>query len=662
MKTTFTFLFCTLYLLSLYSQQFDNSIVKSEQMRYSNSFVSGKINYPGDESIDIKYYKLDLRLIHTPNYLSGNVTVKAECINNLSSFFLDLKTTMTVDSVKSGSSSLSFVHSADHKLNVTLDRNYSSGEEIEVTVYYQGMPVPTGFGSIIYGTHNGLPAIYTLSEPYGANDWWPCKDTPADKADSSDVWITCHEDLYAVSNGNLIEIVNNPDQTKTYKWKNSYTIAQYLISFAIADYHIYHNYFKYTPTDSMPVIHYIYPETFPYVQTDLDKTVRMLEVYSDLFGLYPFINEKYGHAQFLGGGGMEHQTVSSMGAFNEGLVSHELAHQWFGDQITCRDWHHIWLNEGFATYATGLYYEVLNGSTAYHSYMDGIIPAAKFAEGSIYVQDISDPNYIFDGYRSYSKGAYVLHMLRGVVGDSVFFDILKTYVAHPSVSYGTAVTEDFQAIAESVYGNSLEYFFQQWIYGVKFPKYFFQWYYELNGNDYELHLSISQETNSVPQFFKMPVRIKINTASGDTTITVLNDQQYQNFIFTIDEEPIYVSFDPDNWILRDLTITSDVNDPVFNNEYSLEQNYPNPFNPSTKIKFQIPRSLNTFSAERFGELVTLKVYDILGNEVTTLVNEYKEAGNYEIEFSAGNTLSSGVYYYQLVSGNFISTKQMILLK
>ncbi|QQS37328.1 MAG: T9SS type A sorting domain-containing protein [Ignavibacteriales bacterium] len=654
MKILISFLTVLLLSAITYSQQFDESIIKSEMEKYSGSFKAGKINYPGDTNIDVTFYNLDLKLTYSPNYLIGKVTVKAKALNTLTDFFLDLKTALNVDSVKSSGVNVSFTHS-DNKINITLERNYLSGEEFEVDVFYQGLPVATGFGSIIYEIHNGTPVMYTLSEPYGANDWWPCKDTPADKADSSEVLITCDENLYAVSNGILAVIQTNPDQTKTYHWKSSYPIAHYLISFAVADYHIYYNYFNYSPTDSMPVIHYIFPDAFSGFQSELDKTTHMLEVFSDRFGLYPFINEKYGHAQFLGGGGMEHQTVSSMGTFNEGLVSHELAHQWFGDQITCRDWHHIWLNEGFATYATGLFYEVKYGNQSYHDYMNGIIPAAKFAQGSVYVQDITDPYYIFDGYRSYSKGAYILHMLRGIVGDSIFFSLLRSYTSSPNLNYGTAVTEDFQAVAESEYGSSLEYFFQEWIYGENYPKYLFNWYSEQTGSGYELRLAVEQELNTSPMFFTMPIKIKIERASGDTTITILNDQQYQQFIIGLTEEPIAVTFDPDNWILKNLTITTNVEGEPADVKYRLEQNYPNPFNPTTIINYSIDR-------KNSGAFVTLKVYDLLGNEISALVEETKQSGDYTVEFIASDELASGIYFYRLTTGEHSHSKKMLLLK
>ena len=638
----------------LFAQDDYKPWIKAERERYAKVLELSKIQYLGDTKIDVTYYGLDLIVTSSPQYLTGKVTVNADVdTTSLNTIFLDLRNALDVDSVWLNGTATTFTHSS-HKLNIDLDRTYTQGESFSVKVFYQGVPGSSGFGSFEFSSHGGgIPAIWTLSEPYGAPDWFPCKDTPEDKADSSDVWITVADNLIPVSNGELMQTTNNGNGTHTYWWKNHYPIAHYLISMAITNYHVYTNYFVYTQTDSMPVIHFIYPENFNSVKSQLDKTPAMIEVFSDQFGLYPFIDEKYGHAQFGWSGGMEHQTISSMGGFSDGLMSHELAHQWYGDMITCKDWHHIWLNEGFATYLEAVYLEVTQGKAAYDSKIQSKMNSAKSEpQGSIWVEDITSVGQIFNYARSYAKGACVLHMLRGIVGDSTFFDIMRTYSADPSVSYGAVTTEDFQAIAESVYGSSLDYFFQEWIYGEKYPVYNVEWSKSfVSGETYQITIIITQTVNTDPPFFTMPVQIKFNTTLGDTTVTLFNDEQVQNFQFDIIGDPQSISFDPGNWILKTLQGIKEVDDPAILHQYSLQQNYPNQFNPNTNIKFRILDS-------RF---VTLKVYDTIGNEVATLVNEEKPAGSYEVEFSA-NGLSSGTYFYKLTAGSFTQTKKMVLMK
>jgi aminopeptidase N len=654
-RTLFTFLLLS---TGLFAQEFDQRIADMEKAAHSNLFTLSKVNYPGESKIDVTYYGLDLSVTYSPRNITGAVTVNAKVdTSSIDNFFLDLQDILTVTSVLLNGSATTFTHSSD-ELHIDLDRTYILGEEFSVEVFYSGVPGSSGFGSFEFATHGGNPIIWTLSEPYGTSDWFPCKDTPADKVDSSDVWITVVESLIPIANGTLENITVNGDGTHTYYWKNHHPIAQYLISLAMTNYLQYDTYYKYSPTDSMVITHFTYPETFNGIKSLLDETDDMIAVFTEKFGMYPFIDERYGHAEMEWGGAMEHQTCSSMGFWGRGVISHELAHQWYGDMITCKDWHHIWLNEGFATYSEGVYLEAINGQGAYNSFIIGEMNSARNASGTIWVQNISSVGQIFNGARSYAKGSIVLHMLRGVVGDSTtFFDIMRAYSSDPNLKYDVATTEDFQAVAESVYGQPLDYFFQEWIYGENEPTYSVGWSNtSLGGNQYRIDLNISQITNSNPAFFTMPVQIKINTSAGDTIVTVFNNQQEQDFDIIVNGEPTSIVFDPENWILKNpVNIVTNIGDQNQPDDFSMEQNYPNPFNPTTKIKYQIAKA----------GFVNLQVYDVLGNEVATLINKEMQAGNYEVDFSAtdrATRLPSGIYFYQLHTENFTATKKMILLK
>lgn len=611
------------------------------------------INYPGDSKYDVKYYKLDISVNHTSQTLSGNVTCNAVIAeSNVSQIYFDLTNPLVVDSVLVNGINRTFTRGTN-TLVINLGTTLNIGDNFSSKVYYHGTPGSSGFGSFEFSSHNGTPAIWTLSEPYGAKDWWPVKDTPADKVDSADFWITVSNTLIPASNGKLMEIVDNGNGTHTYKWKSTYPIAQYLLSMAITNYTQYTNYYHYGVNDSMPITHFLYPESFNANKSQLDKTPVMIGVYADRFGEYPFINEKYGHAEFGWGGGMEHQTITSMGGFNDMLIAHEMAHMWFGDKITCEDWHHIWLNEGFATYGECLMNEAWYGKSGYDNYVANKMNSAKNAVGSIWVQDISSVNQIFNSSRSYSKGSVVLHMLRGIVGDSTFFNILKAYAADPNVAYGVAVTEDFQAVAENVSGLDLDYFFQEWIYGENYPVYSITWSKNNLGNNfYDLSLKITQTVRTNPAYFTMPIQIKISSSINDTIITIFNDTQVQDFNITVANEPTSITFDPGNWILKTVnSIVVGVDDEVVLDEYKLEQNYPNPFNPNTTIIFNLAKSGFT----------TLKVYDAIGNRVAELVNENLESGRHKIDFDASK-LTSGIYFYTLTSGSFTETKKITLLK
>ncbi len=661
MKIIFLILFITTF-ANLFSQkQAIDYCIKSQLNKHDNLL---NINYDGDENFDVTFYKLILDITHTPNYLSGNVTINAKSnFDNLTNIFIDLQETMNVHNVTVDGNPVNFVHDNSNTIKIDLGKSLSLNQEFSVQIIYDGIPGSSGFGSFEFSEHNGNPALWTLSEPYGASDWFPCKDTPADKADSSEVWITADDFFYSVSNGKLIAEIINGNGTKTFKWKNSYPIAHYLISLAMTNYAIYEQQFEYEENKFMPIIHYNYPENLDDARKyDLDKTTEMLEVFSNLFGEYPFINEKYGHAEFGWGGGMEHQTVSSMGSFGEGIISHELAHQWFGDKITCKNWQNIWLNEGFATYSEALWLEAKYGKESYDAEINSIMFWATYAQGSIYVQDISSISEIFDGSRSYAKGGVVLHMLRGILGNSLFFKSLQTYLVHPNYSYNVAETEDFKNVCEEVSGIDLDYFFDEWIFGENFPNYALEWSYNyLENNKYNVQLTLLQETNSNPNYFTMPVQFLISTNTKDTLVTEFNYLQNQTFSFDVDGMPTNIAFDPNNLIFKTVTNITSVDNTPQNINFILEQNYPNPFNPNTTIKYSIP-----FVQTGYIPSVRLVIYDVLGKEVATLVNQKQSPGNYELEFdvNSGNVrnLPSGVYVYQLRAGNFSHSKKMILLK
>lgn len=637
--------------VSLFAQFAGNECQTAKVRTFKQMKSMGKLYYPGDQNIDVTYYKLDLNISYSPQQITGAVTIDAKSMqDNLTSVFYDLQNALTVDSVVAPSGRLTFTHSGN-KINLTLDRAYNIGELFEVVVYYHGVPGSSGFGSFEFSSHSGHPIIWTLSEPYGASDWFPGKDSPADKVDSCDVIVTAADNFYTVSNGVLISEIDNGDGTKTFHWKEHHPIAQYLISLAMTNYAEYDNYYV-VGQDSMIVRHFNYPENLNSTrEARLNKTVGMLEYYHDIYGLYPYFDEKYGHAEFGWSGGMEHQTCTSIGAYGETIIAHELAHQWFGDKVTCATWHDIWLNEGFATFTEALWLGHVYGEGAYEDRIESYMSTAKYAYGPIYVQDISNVNSIFNYARSYAKGAVVIHMLRGIVGDSTFFNILQSYLNDPRYAYNSATTDQFAAVASAVSGTDLTYFFNEWIYGENYPKYRVDFKRVITDSNYYAIVTLTQNTNTNPRFFTMPVQLKITTEQGDTLVTVFNDAVNQSFEIEVNSYPLSVELDPNNLILKDILGTTDVEDETLPAEFTLSQNYPNPFNPTTKINYALPKD----------EFVTLEVFNILGEEVANLVEGKVTAGSHSVEFDASN-LSSGTYIYRLTAGKFVSTKKMILLK
>ncbi len=617
-----------------------------------------------DTSIDVTYYKLDLVITTAPSYLRGTVTVNALSeVDALTSITLDLVNTLTVDSVLAGQTAVPFVQHPT-TVTITLDRSYHHGELVVLDVYYGGIPSSSGFGSFVFTTTpQGAPWVWSLSQPYGAKDWWPCKDHPSDKADSADIWVTVSNGLKVGSNGILTAVVDKGNGTSTWKWSERYPIANYLISIAVSNYASFSNWFRYSPTDSMEILNYVLPEHLTQGEANLPRTVSMLEIFSEKYGLYPFIKEKYGHAEFGWGGAMEHQTMTSatVNAFAEYVVAHELAHQWFGDLVTCANWPNIWLNEGFATYSESIYFEAKYGPIAYWNDLLSKAPTSKGAVGTIYVRDTSTVVTLFDGWLVYDKGSWVLHMLRHVLGDSLFFQSLRSYLEDPRYRFGVVTTEDFQQVCESVSGTSLDYFFTEWIYGEKYPQYTYSWSAEAGTNGFDVSVTINQTTGtSNPSFFTMPIDLKVSAPGWDTTVVLFHTFSGQKFTFNVSHLPVSADLDPQNWILRDVALATPVlAEGSVPSRYSLEQNYPNPFNPTTVINFQLPAVSD----------VRLVVCDLLGREVRTLVNDRRPAGSYSVEFDASN-LPSGVYLYRLQAlptvsgqaGQFLITRKALLLR
>ncbi|HTY58074.1 MAG TPA: M1 family metallopeptidase, partial [Bacteroidota bacterium] len=428
-----------------------------------------------DPGIHVTHYRLRLRLTPSTGVLTGDVAALVVCAaDSLSSVMFDFSGSMTVDSVTGGGGSRPFAQFLQG-MQVQLDRTYRRGETFLLDTYYRGTPAGSGFGSFVSTSQNGAPWVWTLSEPYGAGDWWPSKDDNGDKADSLDMFVTVPAGLKAGSNGILIAAQPNPDGTTTFHWSERYPIAAYLVSLAVTNYTEIDDWFAYTAADSMPIINYLLPSTAAAGTGALRETKEMLRIFSDAYGLYPFVREKYGHAEFGWGGAMEHQTMTSTSNFVENTLSHELAHQWFGDMITCANWQSLWLNEGFAVFSESVFLERYYGPAAYRAHIGSVMANALNATGTLYVQDTTTVAALFNFNRVYAKGAWVLHMLRHVLGDSLFFRSMRAYAADARFRYRSATTEGFRSVCESVAGKDLGYFFDEWVYGEGYPRYTYGW-------------------------------------------------------------------------------------------------------------------------------------------------------------------------------------------
>lgn len=617
-------------------------------------------NHSAQENFDVLFYHLRVEVAVDERYIEGNLLCRFTAVeNNITSIELDLTDSLIVENIAGNVSS--FTRGSD-KIYIQLNQPVNVGEESEVTIIYQGVPPQYKVSQyitkgLVYQTHgNNEPVIASLCTPYLAHQWWPCKDGPGDKPDSMYIDITIPNTsvggipLMATSNGTLEAVIPFLSK-KTFYWRERYPIPPYYVTCVISNYEHFQQTYNGSDGKTFPIDYYVFAEDFEAAQIGVAGIPEAIEIFSELFGSYPFHTEKYGMTQLGFYGAIENQTNTIQNSLNIDWFEtsvHELSHQWFGDMITCADWHHGWMNEGFATYCEGLYKERKFGFDSYKNYMNQI---SYYNQGTVYLEDTSDPARVFVGI-IYVKGAWVLHMLRGVLGDETFFNCLSQYAADQQFRYDHATTEDFQQLCEEVSGQDLNYFFDQWIYDEYYPEYNYS--YEYFVDESVVHLSINQRQgdNGRRPIFKMPIQIKLNYSDGSSeTKTVMNDEQFQVVDIPVTQPVVSVAFDPDNWILKTAIVSGIEDSDELEVDFALNQNYPNPFNPKTTISFQL----------KVGSEINIKVFDVLGNEVAELLNEYESPGKYNIEFDASE-LTSGIYFYRLETANDLSTKKMLLLK
>ncbi len=462
-----------------------------------------------------------------------------------------------------------------------------------LTVVYQGEPIESGFSAFANSTHDGVPVLWTLSEPYGAKTWWPCKQDLIDKIDSIDIFVSTPEQYRVGSNGVLKSEVPTGTGSKTYHWEHRYPIPAYLISLAVTNYVSVTDYVYLDNGDSLLILNYVYPEELSSVQSELGAIVEQMELFNELFGLYPFAKEKYGHAQCGFGGGMEHQTMSSMGGFDYYLQAHELAHQWFGDKITCASWQDIWLNEGFATYLTVLTDEFLTPHDDWKNRINWSIDfVTSQAGGSTWVEDTTDVNRIFDYRLSYIKGSLILHMLRWELGDEDFFQSLSNYINDPDLAYGYSDIDDLKYHLETVGSMDFTEFFNDWYYGQGFPSYSIQY----NPHSEGVELIIHQVTSHPSvDFFEMPLPLKFSNGVQDTLVVVNHTFSGEKFDLLLPFEPSSLVFDPDQWIIsrnNSVELITHADDL----ELSGVSIYPNPATHMVSISLDNPAYLDKIAA------------------------------------------------------------------
>ncbi len=539
---------------SIYAQKRDIILDfhQNEQLNWQQHIYNARL-FDDNSNFNVLFYYLDIEIDVESPYIRGSVLCRFRSeIDGLTDIKLNLHNSLSIDSIKGNISDYEIV---DDTIMINLSQAIAFESVDEIIIHYQGIPeLAYGYKGLRYEFHgNREPIIATLSTPYLAHYWWPCKDGPGDKADSVYIDITIPDTvindlpILAVSNG-LLEntLINNGK--KTFQWRERYPIVPYYVMVAISNY----SYIKqdYTGIDDQTYFneYFVFDEHLEEANDGIEDLPEAINLFSNYFGEYPFKREKYGMTQLGYYGAIENQTntiINNMSLDWMWIIVHELAHMWFGDMITCKTWNHGWLNEGFATYCEALWVEYKDGVEAYKEYISYF---EYYGGGSLYLEDDTDPLNIFVPI-IYEKGAYTLHMLRGVLGDSLFFLGLKNYASDPKFMYGHATTEDFIHICEETSHQELKWFFDQWIYGEYYPYYSYSWKMKEVEGLYQIQLGIDQIQEN-GGLYKMPIDVKVTTDTSDTVIVVWDSLATQIFEIFIDAKPLDVELDPSDWILK----------------------------------------------------------------------------------------------------------------
>jgi len=563
-----TFLFFVCLINKSYSQLDLESIAKQEMKHYYNF----KLNQKRNQTIplDVHFVQLSIQ----PNLNNGRIISAFanhhfSSPTSISSITFDLRKELTVDSILFRGQKMNFSHTNSHQLIIPLGTTLLANQKDSIKIHYQGAPNMSSRAYFRSVTVSG-PNIATLSQPYGAHYWWPCFENLKDKIDSIDIELTVDTPYIAVSNG-LLTSQTTIGNKQTFLFKHRYPVATYLVAIAVAKYD------KYTQSAFLPSINQnldIVNYTFPHNnlidnQNKTLETVKMMRLFDSLFGTYPFHKELYGHAQFTWGGGMEHQTMSFMSNFNYDLIAHELAHQWFGDKVTCGSWKELWLNEGFATYLNLICYEFLESKTEWYQNLKKFgEDVMRFPNGSVYAYDTVNVNRLFEYRTTYQKGAMILHQLRWVIGDEAFFNSLKEYINDTQLSYNFSRQSHLKYYLEKNSNTDLTDYFDDWVYGEGYPIYDISWVQKGE----QLNIDISQmQSHSSVDLFNIDLPLLVRGNGKDSLLRIPISEANFRASFQIPFKVKSVSFDPFYATLGKANIKFPLDQ---SSDFTL---YPNPF-------------------------------------------------------------------------------------
>lgn len=589
MKNLYIFLFSVFFLSWNWAQNsIENSTIIDQEISRYKLMIDYNVN-PNTLNYDLQYQRLEVELDPTVLWISGSVTSHFKAKAEMSSIYFDFSHLVPVSKVTYHDQELNFAQLSTKELKIDFPTSIPVNAIDSVTVFYAGAPDNTGRASFFVGNHNGEATLSTLSQPYGAQNWFPTKQSMNDKIDRFDFKITTDQQYSVGANGKLMSETLLPGNKKLTFWRTQYPTAAYLIALSVA------NFSKFNDTignTNFPYLNYLYADSAAdsAVLNNLQWTKTVMEIFENHFGNYPFAAEKYGHMQFnVNGAAMEHQTMSSMDSFPRAAIIHELAHQWFGDKITCGAWNDVWLNEGFATFGEQLIFEknLMNHDQFLNYLSEQITTITSLPNGSIYVKDSDLGNVatVFNGRLTYVKSAFVVRMMKWILGDDMFFQVLRDFLSNPAFAYQYAKTEDFKNQLLISTGKDFTEFFNDWIYGQGYPTYQIKWNQPAGTNDLNFFVSQSQSDSSV-NFFEMPLPIKVNGTNSEVAYLVLdNSVNDQMFFESVNFQVASVEFNYEYQIIEKNSTVSQVDQLAVENPTKTEfMIYPNPAKNEMYIK------------------------------------------------------------------------------
>ena len=595
---------------------------------------------------DVLRNAVDLRVDPATRSIAGAVQmVFANEYAGLTEFVFDCGANLTVSQVSHLGGDLIFAHQADSVV-VTLPAPMIVGSVDSLVVHYsstlsspvqnRGLMFKAHFADPQDNTSALVPMIASMSQPAYAQVWWPCKDRPDDKFLVS-MNLTVPDTLVGVSNGQLLGVTAADPGWRTYHWREDYPIAAYLVSVAITDYTELASDCVTGLGSTVPLRNWVFPADEANAIVDFAPLCEMMDFCESRFGPYPFQGEKYGHAEFLWPGAMEHQTVTSIGAASvsgdgtrEWLIVHELGHQWFGDSLTPADWADIWLNEGFATYSEALWFEHSVNRDAYDTYMTNARNESEWiSQGPVY-----DPVPIFPGRVIYDKGAWILHMLRGRMGDAAFFGFVEQWTQDGGRELGHVATQDLVDLASVWAGEDLNDFLWTYLENTALPVISFDYQVSNGTNGADTHLKVSLSQRQTPLFDNI-YPVVVTTSAGQTTVQVALNTVSTVAEFDLGADIVGVALDPNQMVLwKGAGAVTETQ--------GLTLAFPNP-------------SLGNYIVFRYWlnreSRLHLKVYDIMGREVASRDLGSEEQGLHEwgwdVTGNEGERIASGVYWAAL---------------